>query len=576
MTTTATFDRVPVAEEDLERGLGTFQRNMRVGASVETQTRNKIGLHSFIEGAATPEDYGALGDGVTNDHDALQALFDAGGDIFIPNKVYATEEAPILVEVDGTHVECAGTFILAPGAYQNDNPDVDPPGILAFHAGSNIRWNGGTLDGNRDAGVTGPNGFSFSYLTSRTPTKLGCIGNVVTNVHVKNCAASPDLDYGGGTPHDGGLGNSGGKGFTVQFGSPKTIVSGITIENCDIGFSMEGRVADGGRTNQVLISNVTVEDAIIGLHMLGTYGPSLSPDLGADYFSASLSNIWFKNCAVDRMDFGVIHALQATSVKGRNIHIVNDDPGEVIAYRGIFTNCDFEGSVDVPQLRHLFYGKRSEEGSHPTITERASRHNVFDLMAKMRGAGVSGDQLTGTMLADADGANDAKDNFFKVRILVGNGQGDFTGNRSQITELFMAANFDETNHYEFFDLGDGSYTRGTGIKGSPQTDGTAVEFPAAGRGMMAFQNLAIQNDVNAGIVRLRSADGVQVVGIGNNNGQTTAWGSTDGFKVASSAWNGMHLLLGAYHIWVDANDDLRIHTSAPAGDLSGTIVGTQS
>jgi hypothetical protein len=43
-----------------------------------------------------------------------------------------------------------------------------------------------------------------------------------------------------------------------------------------------------------------------------------------------------------------------------------------------------------------------------------------------------------------------------------------------------------------------------------------------------------------------------------------------------SAWNGVHLRLGAYHLWVDATGDLRIKSSAPTGDTDGTIVGTQS
>ena len=49
-----------------------------------------------------------------------------------------------------------------------------------------------------------------------------------------------------------------------------------------------------------------------------------------------------------------------------------------------------------------------------------------------------------------------------------------------------------------------------------------------------------------------------------------------GFKVAGSAWNGIHLVLGDYHIWVDTNDKLRIKNGVPITDLDGTITGNQT
>jgi hypothetical protein len=47
-------------------------------------------------------------------------------------------------------------------------------------------------------------------------------------------------------------------------------------------------------------------------------------------------------------------------------------------------------------------------------------------------------------------------------------------------------------------------------------------------------------------------------------------------SASSSAWDGQHLILGGYRIWVDATGDLRIKSGAPASDTDGTIVGTQS
>lgn len=43
-----------------------------------------------------------------------------------------------------------------------------------------------------------------------------------------------------------------------------------------------------------------------------------------------------------------------------------------------------------------------------------------------------------------------------------------------------------------------------------------------------------------------------------------------------SEWNGNHLVLGTYHIWVDATGDLRIKNGAPTSGTDGTVVGAQT
>lgn len=49
----------------------------------------------------------------------------------------------------------------------------------------------------------------------------------------------------------------------------------------------------------------------------------------------------------------------------------------------------------------------------------------------------------------------------------------------------------------------------------------------------------------------------------------------DFFNVGS-AYNGSHLIMGSYHLWVDSSNRLRIKSSAPASDTDGTVVGTQT
>lgn len=56
------------------------------------------------------------------------------------------------------------------------------------------------------------------------------------------------------------------------------------------------------------------------------------------------------------------------------------------------------------------------------------------------------------------------------------------------------------------------------------------------------------------------------------------WGTIDGdsLKAGSGAWDGGHLIMGTYHLWVDASGDLRISSGAPGSDGAGAVVGSQS
>lgn len=48
-----------------------------------------------------------------------------------------------------------------------------------------------------------------------------------------------------------------------------------------------------------------------------------------------------------------------------------------------------------------------------------------------------------------------------------------------------------------------------------------------------------------------------------------------GILNAGGTWNASHLKLGTYHIWVDSSGRLRIKSTAPTSDTDGTVVGTQ-
>lgn len=43
-----------------------------------------------------------------------------------------------------------------------------------------------------------------------------------------------------------------------------------------------------------------------------------------------------------------------------------------------------------------------------------------------------------------------------------------------------------------------------------------------------------------------------------------------------STWNGDHIVLGVYHLWIDTNGKLRMKNGAPTSATDGTVVGAQT
>ena len=47
-------------------------------------------------------------------------------------------------------------------------------------------------------------------------------------------------------------------------------------------------------------------------------------------------------------------------------------------------------------------------------------------------------------------------------------------------------------------------------------------------------------------------------------------------RTEGNEWNRNHLILGGYHIWIDATGAARIKSSVPTSDLDGALIGGSS
>ena len=189
-------------------------------------------------------DYGCVGDGATDNAAAMRGCFlkaaANGRTIRIPSGLYLLSK-PIDF-LAGTTVFCEGTLKLT----------ADPTaagGFLLIKGGDNdVNWFGGTIDG---GGLINMNGITAAFdpgnnLFSRNIKFQG--------VTVRNCRTNMEWDA---ANHFAG----GGKGITCQFHADGIMFSDMTIEDCDIGISLEAANVNNQYTYNALFNNILIRRA---------------------------------------------------------------------------------------------------------------------------------------------------------------------------------------------------------------------------------------------------------------------------------------------------------------------------
>jgi parallel beta-helix repeat protein len=136
-------------------------------------------LPSLPSGALNVRDFGARGDGTTDDTAAIQRAVDAApahGTVYVPDGVYMIDAAePSGDWWRGVALKSDLTFLMADGATLRTIPNAsDISAVLVVDSASNVVIAGGTLEGDRDShrGTEGETGMGVAVVSSTSVSIL--------------------------------------------------------------------------------------------------------------------------------------------------------------------------------------------------------------------------------------------------------------------------------------------------------------------------------------------------------------------------------------------------------------------
>ncbi|WP_449221865.1 glycosyl hydrolase family 28-related protein [Tistrella mobilis] len=350
-------------------------------------------------------DFGATGDGVTDDTAALRAVFDARfagtgwgktsatgsypevwGDgwkvILIPPGTYRLSRA---ISVRSKTVVFAYGAILKALPVNATDPETvwvegywdarttEPVsttksgighlgGILSIRHAQNVYWHGGTLDGNDILIRAGFNGLGISApLASKVSAGERIVVRDLQIRRFRNNMVPGLNDI---------FVNGGGKAFTIQLGQSEIILQNLLIDDCDFVGTIEGTSSNGRGLRQVVVDTLMATDCKYGFVIHGTTSQMDS--------SCDLRNVWLRNVGNnahdghvdgttyanfidDKRRIGGVLTLQNANNLKADIRITNDNTtglgdvtGKSDLIRGTARNTQIRIKGYVAHLNHLW------------------------------------------------------------------------------------------------------------------------------------------------------------------------------------------------------------------------------
>lgn len=310
-------------------------------------------LAEYVQNYVTPEDFGAVGDGITDDTDAINKALEYANVLNMRNKTYLVSAD----QVTGTAIKASGKTINGNGATIKIKPVTDSH-YQIIDAKGNTRISDLTIIGEREehTGTTGEWGFGINLSNSNYAN--------IENVTIKNCWG--DGIYLGS--ENAGTGENG--------------CANVAIVNCLI---------DNNRRNGISVINCD-KFVIDGCTISNTHGTN--PQSGIDIernHDNEITNGTIKNCTF--IDNYFAHIEQENSSDNNTIEnctfksINNNGSGDIVCItkKLIIANCVSNPSKKATIICN---GGEIECFNHITVDSNTDNNSSYDAFIYSKDGGT--------------------------------------------------------------------------------------------------------------------------------------------------------------------------------------------
>jgi hypothetical protein len=507
---------------------------------------------SFVDRLKAKFVYGLKGDR-TNETDkfynAINDLYNKGsGSLYLPNGVYCVDWLYLL---DGVNLISEENAIIKRTKWSGDVPGG--AGEFVYLLGmKNIVIDGIIFDANSEyVGANTPSqrtGGDNCFAVGKGGRTSGNSGVLPTialrdstvlaeNIKIRNCTVR-------GFKYDDSI--MGGRAITSHPGCKNIYFTNNTIEDCSYGLDAQAYTGANNSTTEIFYLHNTV----INCERAGFNAYRGEALAGFDYslsvMSVYLDGNTFINCGT-LTGFAPITFDRATGIKASGTNTIFNDTSHSIetVFRGACGNSNLNGFVvNVINPISSVYDFTPLAGANTSVFDFRSivGNNIFNVITDYFLKSETGSRLNNMCFSPTNFVNGT------INVAVGN---TYTNTLSCILDLVY---------------------NGKRLIG----DNPSV--------MNKDQNeLFLNGVVNLGYLNFTSGSTTAIVkpngktdlslqcSVGENILLTSA-----GTKIQNSAWDGRHLILGSWHIWIDASGRLRMKASAPTTESDGVIIGTQT
>jgi len=311
-------------------------------------------VQTKLEQYVSVKDFGATGDGVTDDTAAIQAALDYAGTVngctvYFPTGIYLISD-PLIV-YSNTTITMTGTVkvdAMPLGGYETVFV-TDP-----VNPADNIQFINPQIDANN---VSPASGIMVRYGATNVRVEGGYIRNCV------NDAVNP-----------------GGRAFNIEggVGTQNITINGTNITGCWNGVSIAGGALQAN--SNVSVTNLTISDCQVAISL---FGNTAGYPHSGEFMQAVFSNIVIRNCGhltTFTTQAGVICSDRGSNVSFSDIYVFNDSTYGAVGslWRGDANNISMSNvTIDGDLTVALFdFSSYAESNAYP-LSANSSLNSRF-------------------------------------------------------------------------------------------------------------------------------------------------------------------------------------------------------